>query len=138
MKMWEVWNEIMGRLPSGLSPTEQVVNRVNNFLFNFDCGGWLYNLSPATGTGETWAELPETAECVAAVGDLKTARQLQQVVRIVETASIQTSGTWSEFLATVDPSDRIKQIENEISDEIPQLWDKLRDYTAAHFDCERD
>lgn len=138
MKMWEVWNEIIERLPSGLSPTEQVVNRLNNFLFNFDCGGWLYNLSPATGTGETWTELRETAECVAAVGDLKTAQQLQQVVRIVETASIQTSGTWSEFLAAMDPSGRIKQIENEISDEIPQLWDKLRDYTAAHFDCERD
>ncbi len=138
MKMWEVWNEIIERLPSGLSPTEQVVNRVNNFLFNFDCGGWLYNLSPATGTGETWTQLRETAECVAAVGDLKTAQQLQQVVRIVETASIQKSGTWSEFLATADPSGRIKQIENEISDQIPQLWDKLRDYAAANFDCERD
>ncbi len=137
-KTWEVWNEIIERLPSGLTPTEQVVNRVNNFLFNFECGGWLYNLSPAAGTGELWTELRETAECVAAVGGLKIANQLGQVVSIVENTSIQNFGTWSEFVATADPSGKIRQIEDSISDEVDQLWDKLKDYTAAHFECERD
>ena len=67
-KTWEVWNEIIERLPAGLTPTEQVVNRVNYFLFNFESGGWLYNLSPAAGTGERSIELRDTAECVATVG----------------------------------------------------------------------
>ena len=87
---------------------------------------------------KSWTDLRETAECVAAVGSLKIAHQLQQVVRIVENASIQDSGTWSEFVATADPSGKIRQIENAISDEVDQLWDKLKDYTAAHFECERD
>lgn len=137
-KTWEVWYEIIERLPSGLTPTEQVVNRVNNFLFNFECGGWLYNLSPAAGTGELWTELRETAECVAAVGSLTIANQLGQVVSIVENAWIQNDGTWGDFVATADPSGKISQIEDAISVEVDQLWDKLKDYTAANFECERD
>lgn len=137
-KTWEVWNEIIARLPSGLSPTEQVINRVNSFLFNFECGDWLYNLSPAAGTGEQWTELRETAECVAAVGSLEIAQRLRQVVSIVENASIQKSGLWSEFLAKADPSKKINQMENAISDEVSELWDNLKEYTQAHFECERD
>ena len=68
----------------------------------------------------------------------KYAHQLQQVLSIVENASIHNSGTWREFVATADPTGKIWQIENAISDEIDQLWDKLKDYTGSHFDCERD
>ncbi len=39
---------------------------------------------------------------------------------------------------TADPSARIKQIENAISEEVDQLREQLKDYTAAHFECERD
>lgn len=137
-KTWEVWNEIIERQPSELSPTELVINRVNTFLFNFECGGWLYNLSPVAGTGEEWTELRETAECVAAVGSLEIAQSLRQVVSIVENASIPKSGTWSEFLAKADPSKKINQMEKVISNEVAELWNKLKEYTQAHFECEHD
>ena len=87
----EVWNEIIERLPTGLTPTEQVVNRVNYFLFNFECGGWLYNLSPADGTGPQWSELRKTADSVDEVGSPVVARALRKVVEIAERANLQIS-----------------------------------------------
>jgi hypothetical protein len=137
-KTWEVWNEIIERLPAGLTPTEQVVNRVNYFLFNFESGDWLYNLSPSAGTDERWSELRDTAECVAVVGAPEVAQQLREVASIVESAKVQEPGTWSEFLAKADPTQKIGQLEQTISKEIPGLWDKLAEYTLAHFECERD
>ena len=137
-KTWEVWNEIIERLPLGLIPTEQVVNRVNYFLFNFESGNWLYNLSPSAGTDEQWSELRDTAECVAAVGAPEVAQQLRVVASIVESAYVQEPGTWREFLAKADPTQKIGQLEKTIDKEIPGLWDKLTDYTLAHFECERD
>jgi hypothetical protein len=137
-KTWEVWNEIIERLRTGLTPTEQVVNRVNHFLFNFESGDWLYNLSPSAGTGERWSELRNTAECVAAVGAPDVAQALREVANIAECANVQDPGTWSEYWAKADPSQRIGQLEQTISNEIPGLWDKLTEYTLAHFECERD
>lgn len=137
-KTWQVWNEIIERLPAGLTPTEQVVNRVNCFLFNFESGDWLYNLSPSAGTGQRWSELRDTAECVAALGAPEVAQNLKDVASVVESANVQEAGTWSEYLAKVDPSQKIDQLELTISKEIPGLWDKLAKYTLAHFECERD
>lgn len=137
-KTWEIWNEIIERLPAGLTPTEQVVNRVNSFLFNFETGGWLYNLSPSAGAGERWSELRNTAECVAVIGVADVAEALKELASIVETANVQEPGTWSEYLAKADPSQKIPQIEQMISNAIPKLWDKLTEYTLAQFECERD
>lgn len=133
----DVWNDILERSPD-LTPTENVVNRVNKFLFNFENGGWLYNLSPATGWGERWIELRETAEAVAAVGAPDVAQHLRDVVSIVESVNVQELGNWGEFLAQVDPSQKIDQIEKIMSPEIDGLWDKLHEYTLAHFECEPD
>lgn len=133
----EVWNEIIERLPEGLTPTEQLVNRVNYFLFNFECGGWLYNLSPAAGTGQRWSELRDMADSVGEVGSPVVSQAIGEVVKIVERANVQNSGTWDEFLAEADPSQRINELEQTISKEISALWDKLHEYTLAHFECER-
>jgi Domain of unknown function (DUF4375) len=137
-KTWEVWNDIIERLPTGLTPTEQVVFCVNSFLFNFENGGWLYNLSPSAGWGERWSELRDTAECVAAIGAPEVAQTLRDVASVVESANVQEHGTWDEFLAKADPTQKIDQWEQRISKEIPGLWDKLTEYTLAHFECERD
>lgn len=138
-KTWEVWNEIIERLPAELTPVEHVVNRVNQFLFNFESGGWLYNLSPSAGAGARWSELRDTAECVAAVGAPEVAQALRDVADITESINVQESRTtWSEYLAKADPSQKIPPLEQMISNEIPRLWDKLAEYTQAHFECEPD
>jgi hypothetical protein len=137
-KTSEVWNAIIEKQPAGLSTTEQVVNRVNYFLFNFECGGWLYKLSPEAGTGPRWTELRDTADAVAAVGSPAVAQKLGEVVKIAESANVQIAGTWSEFLAVADPSQKIEELEADISKEIPGLWEKLAEYTLANFECERD
>ncbi len=137
-KTWEVWNQIIERLPNGLTPTEHVVNRVNFFLIDFESGGWLFNLSPSAGVGERWTKLRNTAESVAAVGAPEVARALTEVADIVESADVQELCTWGEYLAKADPSKRIPQLERFISNEIPGLWDQLEEYTLAHFECERD
>jgi hypothetical protein len=136
-KTWEVWNEIIERLPVGLAETEQVVNRVNAFLFNFESGGWLYNLSPPAGSGQRWSELRDTADFVAAVGSPEVAEALRQVVKIVESANVQEPGKWCEYLAEADPPQKVNELETAISREIPGLWEKLEEYTLAHFECER-
>jgi hypothetical protein len=133
-KTWEVWNEIIERIPTGLTATEQVVNRVNYFLFNFESGDWLYNLSPSAGSGERWTELRSTAECVGAVGAIEVAQILKEVASRAESVNVQEPGTWSEYLAKAG----IDQLEGLISKNIPGLWDKLAEYTLAHFECERD
>lgn len=134
----DVWNDLLERPADELSPTERVVNRVNSFLFNFECGSWLYNLSPSTGTGERWSDLRDTADCVLAVGAPEVAQTLRDVASIVESAPVQEPGTWNEFLAKADPSGRIDQLEGTIKKEIESLWDKLAEYTLAHFECEPD
>ena len=137
-KTSDVWNDIIDRPADELTPTENVVHRVNKFLFNFETGNWLYNLSPAADAGKQWIELRETADCVAAVGAPDVTQHLRDVVSIVEGGRIQDPGTWNEFMAQVDPSQKNDQIEKTVSKEIPDLWDKLAEYTLAHFECEPD
>jgi hypothetical protein len=134
---WEVWNEIIAKSSAGLTQTEQIVEYVNHFLFNFECGGWLYNLSPEAGDGAEWSRLRTVADCVQIVGAPEVAQTLREVANIVERANIQDEGTWGDFLAQADPEKRIEHLQELISQEIPELWDKLTEYTLAHFECSR-
>src|SRR5262249_5365075 len=52
-----IWNAILEKSVSTLSATEHLIKRVNVFLIEFEMGGWLYNLSPAAGSGSEWSEL---------------------------------------------------------------------------------
>ena len=137
-KVWQVWNDISERRQADLTANELVVHRVNYFLFSFESGGWLYNLSPTAGSGERWSELRDTAECLAAIGAAEVAEHLREVAGIVERVTIQDAGTWGEFLAKADPFHEIKRLEQTIAREIDETWDRLTEFTVTHFECERD
>ena len=137
-KTSDVWNEILEKPPSKLSLVEQNVKRTNIFLFEFECGGWLYNLSPASGVGNDWVELRETAKSIGAVGGASVGRQVLRIASIVERLEIQQATVWGEFLSAVSPNGEIEKIEKLITAETEDLWDKLKDYTVRHFKCKRE
>jgi hypothetical protein len=138
MKAWEIWNTLLEKSLDAMTKAEGNIRRTNVFLADFEMGGWLYNISPAAGEGRIWSALRDTAKSIKAIGAPSVANRLVQIADIVERADVRTAGKWKDHMAKVDPENRIRELEQAISGEIPNLWAKLEEYTGRHFDIEPD
>src|SRR5262249_50962181 len=94
--------------------------------------GWLYNASPSeTECQQSWVQLRGVAAAVAAIGATGVAERLTKIAEIVERAPSRPSGTWGEFLESVDPQGRISALEREIGSELSAVDELLEAYTVA-------
>jgi hypothetical protein len=137
-KACEIWKELLQKPSTALRDLERNAKRVHVLLCDFESGSWLYNISPATGQGQQWSELRETANSVAAIGDSSVARLLHEIADIVEKADVQKPGTWDQFLSAADPSKRINELERLISDELDKVRLKLEEFSLQNLACDRE
>jgi hypothetical protein len=72
------------------------------------------------------------AVAVAAIGATGVAERLTEIAEIVERPPLRPSGTWGEFLESVDPLGRISALEKEIGAQVDDTWALLEAYTLAH------
>ena len=115
-----------------MTEQERIVHAVNVCLIDFWQGGWLYNASPgASENQQSWIHLRGVAVAVAAIGATGVAERLIKIAEIVERLPLRRSGTWGEFLESVDPQGRISALEREIGAEADDAWALLEAYTLA-------
>jgi hypothetical protein len=130
---WEIWNELLSKPMQMMTEHERIVHAANVFLIDFWQGGWLYNVSPDTSENQQpWVRLRGVAVAVAAIGATGVAERLTEIAEIVERPALRSSGTWGEFLESVDPQGRISALGKEIGAEVDDTWALLEAYTLAH------
>ncbi len=128
----DVWNAVLEKeAQSGvasLSSQERTIYFVNRFICEFSCGGlsgFLYNLSPE------WKLLGSFEEEIRRVG----CETIAVVIADVRTVFLKASAleerkeTWSAYLARLDPSDRLRALDQKLTGADSELWDKLEDFT---------
>lgn len=133
--MADAWEELhaafdRGHLDDGakLSPSERDLYYIQDFILNFEGGGWLYNWTP---------ELERFDRTISAM----RRRGLSELAEIVErirhiltpTADIESrlskrgeTSTWREIQEVVDPNGAIDALEDQIRDldnyGLPERW----------------
>jgi hypothetical protein len=135
-KTWEVWNSLLGKTTDSMTEVERHVNRVNIFVCDFENGSWLYNIAPGAGEGRAWTALRQLATSVTAIGVPTVAGHLLEIAETLEQTDVQIPGTWADYLAVADPKKRVAALYELVSDEVPEVWGKLEEFTLAHFECE--
>lgn len=132
---WEVWNQIIEKASSrgvgDLKDFEENIYRVNIFLCDMDNGGltgFLYNVSPSNSTTTEWNDLRQTAKAIEIMGVSACADALFQAASCFESASIAEK-TWGQLLEDQKLAELIKAIEQPIKEALPELWEKLEDFT---------
>src|SRR5215470_16734604 len=128
----EIWNRLLSTPMQLMTEQERIVHAANVFWIDFQQGGWLYNVAPRDETGyRHWTHLRGVAVAVAAIGATGVAERLTKIAEIVERPPLRPSGTWGEFLESVDPQGRISALEREIGAEVDDMWALLEAYTLA-------
>lgn len=132
---WEVWNQIIEKASSrgvaDLNDFEENIYRVNIFLCDMDNGGltgFLYNVSPSSTATTEWSDLRQTAKAIKIMGVSACADALFQAASCFESVS-NAENTWRNLLEDPKLAELIKAIEQPVKEAIPELWEKLEDFT---------
>ena len=133
---WEIWNNIIDRLVDqgieNLGEDDQLIWRVNQFLFEIESGGlsgFLYNVSPADGEVYEWTALRQTVNAINRLGQNDVSQVLRDILSRVEIPDRATS-TWEEFLEHADPEGSFEKVEEMVKQAIGPLYKKLSSFTA--------